>query len=120
MQMRDEAPFTLLVSVPAIDESPLHLLTGLCTEGCASDEEEIVSAQSDPRKQLCPLILHTASKYPVDGVKQLPRNSNECLQTGFVSSQEAFKKKLLRGDRNGMRPTPACKALFSDDDFPHG
>jgi hypothetical protein len=77
--MRDETPFTLLVSVPAIDESPLHLLTGLCTERCASDEEEIVSAQSDPRKQLCPLILHAAPKYPIYGVQQLPRNSDECL-----------------------------------------
>ena len=35
--------------------------------------------QRDPWKQLCPLILEPASKYPVDGVKQLPRNSYECL-----------------------------------------
>jgi len=26
-----------------------------------------------------PSYIHAASKYPVDGVEQLPRNSNECL-----------------------------------------
>jgi hypothetical protein len=51
----------------------------ISTERRASGEEEIVSGQSDPWKQLCPLILQAASKYPVYGVEQLPRNSNERL-----------------------------------------
>jgi hypothetical protein len=48
--------------------------------------EEIVSGQRDPWKQLCPLVLQAAPKYPVYSVQQLPRNSNERLETGFISS----------------------------------
>jgi hypothetical protein len=45
----------------------------------ALDEEQMLSGQSDPWKQLWPLVLQAASKYAVDGVEQLPRKSNECL-----------------------------------------
>jgi hypothetical protein len=41
--------------------------------------KEIGSGQRDPWKQLCPLVLQSAPKYPIYGVQQLPRNSNECL-----------------------------------------
>jgi hypothetical protein len=37
------------------------------------------AGQGDSWKQLCPLILEPASKYPVDGVEQLPRDSNQRL-----------------------------------------
>ena len=53
--------------------------------------------QSDPWKQLCPLILQATSEYSVDGVEQLPRNSNERLETGFDSSEEAFEKPFCVG-----------------------
>jgi len=51
----------------------------MVTQRRASDEEQIVSGQRDAWKQLCPLILQAASKYPVYSVEQLPRNSNERL-----------------------------------------
>src|SRR5260370_12803689 len=60
------------------DSSPMHSSTLVCdgkfgqmwvsTETRASDEEQLVSGQSDPWKQLGPLILQAASKYPVYGV----------------------------------------------------
>lgn len=81
--------------------------------------EEIGSGQHDPWKQLCPLVLRAAPKYAIYGVQQLPRNSNERLWTGFISSRQALEKRLLREDRNGIRPAPACKAIFSGDDFQH-
>jgi hypothetical protein len=41
--------------------------------------ERIASYQYDPRKQLCALVLQAASKYPIYGVQQLPRNRHERL-----------------------------------------
>jgi hypothetical protein len=38
-----------------------------------------VSGQRNAGKQLRPLILDAASEYPVDGVGQFPRNSDERL-----------------------------------------
>jgi hypothetical protein len=87
-------------------------------EGGASDEAEILSGRSHSWKQFCPVILQAASKYPVYGVEQLPRNGNECLQTGFVFEPGGFRKRLLRGDHNGMRPAPTYKPLFAKWRFP--
>ncbi|WP_334266821.1 hypothetical protein [Edaphobacter sp. HDX4] len=69
----------------------------IIAEWPTSDEEQIVSGQFDPWKQLCPVIVQAAPEYSIYGVEQLPRNSNECLQTGFLSSQEAFEKGFRVG-----------------------
>jgi hypothetical protein len=89
-------------------------------EGGASDEAEILSGRSHSWKQFCPVILQAASKYPVYGVEQLPRNGNECLQTGFVFEPGGFRKRLLRRDHNGMRPAPNTNRSSQSGDFPHG
>ena len=41
--------------------------------------QETGAGQRDPWKQPCPLILQAASKDPVYGMEQLPRNRNERL-----------------------------------------
>ena len=42
--------------------------------------KQIGSGQHDPWKQLCPVVLQVAAKYPIYSVQQLPCNSNEAYQ----------------------------------------
>jgi len=42
------------------------------------------------------LMLQTASKYPVYGMEQLSRNSNECLQTGFVLEPRGLRRRPVK------------------------